>query len=181
MQKILDGSQALCEVFTFKEGLLSAFGHDLRIKAASFIIIMENSPPRVKVIIESDSLAADSAVEKNIPRPGLLTEKDRRDIDRNIRKDVLESGRYEEIRFVSSKIEKGDSGYHVEGDLALHGATKSISFAALKEGGDYVSEIRLHLPDFGIKPYSAVWGSIRIKPDVLVRMKVAASELEGFI
>lgn len=178
---MFDQSNALCEVLTFKEGLLSAFGHDLRIVATSFFIKMQNSPPGIKAVFDSGSLLVDCAMEKDTPRPGLLTDKDRLDINRNTRKDVLEANRYEAIIFVSSGVRKKETAYEIEGELSLHGHTAGISLAASRDEGYYVSETWLHLPDFGIKPFSTAWGTIRIKPDVLVRVKIPISELEGFL
>ncbi len=180
MKKFLDNSLALCEVFTFREGLLAAFGHDLRINVTSFTIEIDKNPPGIRAAFDAGSLRADCAMEGGLPRPDLLSDKDRREIDDNIIKGVLEAGKYEEIRFVSSNIGKKEPGYQVEGELVLHSATRRISFAASKEEAYYVSDVRLHLPDFGIKPFSAAWGTMRVKPDVLVRVRLPAAELEGF-
>ena len=37
---------------------------------------------------------------------------------------------------------------------------------------DWVAELKLHQPDFGIKPYSAALGALKVKPDILVRVSV---------
>jgi hypothetical protein len=35
-----------------------------------------------------------------------------------------------------------------------------------------VAEIKLHQPDFGIKPFTAALGALKVKPDVVVRVSV---------
>jgi hypothetical protein len=35
-----------------------------------------------------------------------------------------------------------------------------------------VAEVKIHQPDFGIKPYTAALGALKVKPDVLVRVSV---------
>jgi hypothetical protein len=35
-----------------------------------------------------------------------------------------------------------------------------------------VVELKLHQPDFGIKPFSAALGALRVKPDVMIRVSV---------
>jgi hypothetical protein len=41
-----------------------------------------------------------------------------------------------------------------------------------KEGDDVVGEVTLHQPDYGIKPYSAMLGTLKIRPDVKVRIRL---------
>jgi len=35
-----------------------------------------------------------------------------------------------------------------------------------------VAEVPIHQPDFGIKPYSAMLGALKVKPDLVVRCSV---------
>ena len=42
-----------------------------------------------------------------------------------------------------------------------------------------VTVVRLHQPDFGIKPYSALLGTLKIKPEVTVRCSVPRASLPG--
>ena len=77
--------------------------------------------------------------------------------------------KHPEIVFASTKITPSGEGYQIAGDLTLHGHTKPIAFEAKPEGGRLVAEITLHQPDFGIKPYSAMLGTLKIKPDLVVR------------
>ncbi len=97
---------------------------------------------------------------------GEITAGDQTTIERNIVEDVLEAKRYPEIRFRSTRI----AGLHVEGTLSLHGRERPIAFDVREEGDRRIAEVRLHQPDFGIKPYRAMLGTLRIRPDVLVRV-----------
>lgn len=66
----------------------------------------------------------------------------------------LEVGEYPTSRFISTSVEKTESGYMVTGDLTLHGVTKSISFpvTAEKKQDMLVGEARFTMNrlDFGI-------------------------------
>ena len=42
-----------------------------------------------------------------------------------------------------------------------------------------VAEVSLHQPDFGIKPYSAMLGTLRVKPDVTVVVSLPADAVAG--
>ena len=91
-------------------------------------------------------------------------------VGETIIKKVLETDAYHDIIMVSSSVTREDSSYKIEADLTLHGRTRQISFSVRKEDGRYNADIWLHLPDFGIRPFSALFGMIKIKPDILVRV-----------
>ncbi len=40
----------------------------------------------------------------------------------------------------------------------------------------WTAEVRLQQPDFGIRPYRAMLGTLRVQPDVLIRMSVPAPD-----
>ena len=63
----------------------------------------------------------------------------------------------------------------VEGTLALHGTTRPVAFDAVADERDWRAEVRLDLRDFGIKPYTAMLGALRVRADVLVRIRVPRS------
>ena len=67
---------------------------------------------------------------------------------------------------------RADGGYDVEGDLTLHGVSKPISTTTKKQGDRQVASIDLHQPDFGITPYKAMMGTLKIKPDVTVVLSI---------
>jgi hypothetical protein len=46
---------------------------------------------------------------------------------------------------------------------------------AKKVGSHFVAQVVLHQPDFGIKPYSAMLGALRIRPDVRIELSVPTS------
>lgn len=174
-----DESSAVCQIFTFKEGLLSPFAHDLRIAVTSFVIEVGGEGHFINASFDARSLKVDCAVENGKERPDLLTEADRNTINNSILNEVLQPGKYPVIGLVSSSVRKSDSKYVVCGALTLHGLTREISFDVRKEDGThYVCDVGLHLPDFGIKPFSTLFGAVRIKPDILIHMRIPTSRIE---
>ena len=165
-----DQSSALCYVFTYKEGLLSGLGHDLRITVASFAVDVAEDAGSIRARFDAGSLRVDCAMREGEARPGVLTADDTKEIDETIIKKVLETDAYHDIIMVSSSVTREDSSYKIEAALTLHGRTRQISFSVRKEDGRYNADIWLHLPDFGIRPFSALFGMIKIKPDILVRV-----------
>lgn len=156
-------------VFTFKEGLLSAVAHDLKIRVTRFTIDVDPATNAITATFDPASLEVVSAMKNGQEAPGALGDSDRRKIEENIRSDVLHVKKHPEVRFSSTSVEEDGSGYRVRGQLTLHGRTREIAFTSRSDGEGQVAEVKIHQPDFGIEPYSAMLGTLKIKPDVLVR------------
>lgn len=167
-----NASNAECYVFTFKEGLLSAVAHDLKIKVTDFDIELDAENDAIKGTFDASSLRVVNAMANGADTPGKPGDGDKQTIEGNIVKDVLHSGKYPKISFASEAFrEKGD-GYQVKGNLTLHGQEKSIVVDVKDTGDRYIAETTIHQPDFGIKPYSAMMGTLKIKPDVKIVVSV---------
>ena len=170
----IDPESAECLVFTYKEGLLSAVAHDLKLRVTRFSIDVDDEHRAIDARFEAASIRVVAAMRDGAEAPAALGEADRRKIEQNLAADVLDAARHPEIRFTSRSVTPDGDGYRVEGDLALHGQTRHITLRTRAEGGRQIAELTLHQPDFGIKPFSAMMGTLRIKPDVRVRIAVPA-------
>ncbi|MBI5075553.1 MAG: YceI family protein [Nitrospirae bacterium] len=177
MQRV-DQSTAACQIFTFKEGMLSRFAHDLRINVTSFFIDVGGADHFISARFDTQSLRVDCAMADGRERPDLLSLRDKDDINNNIIREVLQAETYPEIALTSSSIKKHDGDYLVTGQLIVHGQAREISLNVRKESRSrYVVDVSLHLPDFGITPFSALFGAIRIKPDILVHIEIPAEHV----
>ena len=163
---------ARCTVFTFKEGLLSAIAHDLEIAVERFTI--ERDEGKLEARFEPQSLRVRHPMKDGAPNPSGLSERDKKKIESTIQDDVLETRRHPEIRFTSSEVKVEGDTATIRGTLALHGRTKPLEVRARKEGPRWIVETTLHQPDFGITPYTAMMGTLRIKPEVRVRIELPA-------
>ncbi|MBI3184143.1 MAG: YceI family protein [Myxococcales bacterium] len=165
-----DAQSAECLVFTFKEGALSALGHDLKIRVGRFDLAIDEQEGAVSATFDPTSLQVVCAVRDGAERPEALSERDRRQIEDAIRDEVLDARRHPEIRFSSTSVTREEGGYRVDGELTLLGRRRNITFQTREEAGRQVAEVRLHQPDFGIRPYSAMLGTLKVKPGVHVRV-----------
>ena len=170
--KRFDQSSAKCQIFTYKEGLLSTLAHDLRINVTSFVVELGDNDDSINARFDAGSLHVDCAMADGVERRDLLSGKSMKEIDDNILKDVLYAATHRYIFFCSASVITDDSFYRIKGTLTLRGKGKEILLTAQNEDKYYVAEARLRLPDFGIKPFSALFGAIRIKPDVLIRIMI---------
>jgi polyisoprenoid-binding protein YceI len=173
----LDQSAAECLVFTYKEGLLSAVAHDLEIRVTRFELDVDEAAPSVTARFDAASLRVVTAMHDGAPKEGALSDGDKQKIEHNLAEDVLHTREHPEIRFASTSVKPDGEGYRIAGELTLHGKTRVIAFSAQPAGDRLVAEVRLHQPDFGVKPYSAMLGTLKVKPDVLVRCSVPKAGL----
>ena len=167
--------EADCRVYTFKEGLLSAMAHDLEIRVERFHVEWDDERTRIEARFDPRSLRVVHAMKDGAPNPGALSDRDKKKIESNIEGEVLETGRHPEIRFVSSGIEQQADAFIVHGMLDLHGRSRSVHVRVVREGARWIANATLHQPDFGITPYTAMMGTLRIQPEVKVRLSAPAS------
>ena len=172
-----DASTAECLVFTYKEGLLSAIAHDLEIRVGRFDLDIDEVPLAVRARFDPTSLTVVGARSHGAVQPGALGESDRHKIERTLQDEVLHVREHASIVFTSSAVTAEGEGFRVAGDLTLHGKTRPLTFVARPEGERMVVSVQLHQPEFGIKPYSAMLGALKIKPDVTLRCSVPRAAL----
>ena len=163
-----DQSQAECHVLTFKEGALSALAHDLELRVGRFTIDVA-ADHSVDARFDASSLTVLHAV-KDGRRSGALSDGDKRKIEKTIVGDVLDARRYPEIHFRAPAPTRTSDGYVLAGELTLHGKTRALEVRTRTVGTSQVAEVVVHQPDFGIKPYSAMLGTLKVRPDVTIRV-----------
>ncbi len=167
----IDPDMSRFTVRAFASGLLAAMGHSPTIAVRDFTGQAELTPgsldpAALHIRIKTGSLN----VTDN------MSDKDRREIERTMNQEVLETARYPEILFESSKVsasKAGDGQYLVNmvGDLSLHGVTKQrrpIS-AQVAVTGDILrahGEFSLLQTAYGIKPVSIGGGSLKLKDEL---------------
>jgi polyisoprenoid-binding protein YceI len=167
-----DASQADCFVYVYREGALTAMGHDLKLHVTHFTIEITTEPPAIQAECRTDSLRVMGTIRDNRVNENEPSLQDKREIEENIRADVLATGKYPTISFRSTSVEKAGNAYRITGWLELHGIKRKIVFTVEQRSSRAVAKVPLHQPDFGIKPFRAFMGMLRVKPDVLVEVSV---------
>lgn len=162
-----------CHVLTFKEGVLSAVAHDLKIRVGQCSITI-GEDESIEATFDPKSLSVVCARKDGRDAPGTLSGGDKKKIESNIQKDVLHSKKHPEIRFVSTSVTRDGDRATITGDLTLHGKTKSITATATKKGERWETEVSIHQPDYGIKPYSAMLGALKVQSTLRVQLSVPA-------
>jgi len=165
-----DPSTAECLVFTYKAGLLSGVAHDLKLRVERFEIAVDDQG--IHTHFHASSLRVVCAQVGGQDDPRALSEKDRREIEATIVRDVLDARRHPAIDFRSSAVAAtvAPAEIQIDGTLSIRGRERPLRLLARREADRAVIETAIHQPDFGIRPYTAMLGALRIKPDVAVRV-----------
>lgn len=160
-------------VFTFKDGLLSKVAHDLKVRVSRFSLDFDPAASKLSAEFDPTSLEVINAVHDGAEDPKALSAADKEKIASQIQKEVLETARHPKIQFISTQVaRRPDGGYSVKGDLTLHGTTRPLSTETRVEGGKQVAEVELNQPDFGVEPFKAMMGTLKVKPVVRVRISI---------
>ncbi|MEZ4362406.1 MAG: YceI family protein [Kofleriaceae bacterium] len=169
----LDASAVECRVFTFKEGALSALAHDLELRVTRLTLEVgdEGAAPRaVRATFDARSLVVLHALRDGKPTSE-LSDSDKSKIVETLQREVLDVRKHSEIVY-QGRAEAAGDGFALTGELTLTGRRRAVPLRAAPQGRRMVAETTLHQPDFGIKPYRALLGALKVRPEVKVRISL---------
>ena len=159
---------------TAREGVAAKAGHDLLIafqRWSGTITSQGDDPAQVEIEIDMDSF---DVLEGTGGVVG-LTGDDRKDINATARK-LLDVDRHPQANFASDRITASDSGGTIEGTLTLRGesATVTVEVAETRPSA-WQGTATVLQSAFGIKPYRAFFGALRLADPVGVEVTVDLS------
>lgn len=153
---------ASLHVETGRSGAAAKAGHDLIIDVTSWEATLEVGDN------SSLTLSADpTSLRVREGKGGMqaLKDDDKDDIHKTIDKDVLKQ---KDVTFTSSSVEPAGDGLKVSGELEMAGKSKPVSFELSESGGTITGSATLDQTDWGIKPYSALFGALKVNDEVKV-------------
>ena len=158
---------------TGRKGAGSAVGHDLTIEVTDWSVQV-NVPETgladatATARVELGSLAVRTGTGGARP----LTDKDRGEIETNARR-TLHVDRHPIATFESARVVTGDDSATISGILTLHGAAVPIDVEVREVTPDrYRATTVVTQSAYGIKPYSAFLGALKVRDDVEVEVEV---------
>jgi polyisoprenoid-binding protein YceI len=175
---IIIAAQSRLTVRAVAKGLLSAFGHSPTLTVGKVSGEVEFDAVNfhaasLRLIIPADSFA----VLDNI------SEKDRREIERKTREEVLEVAVYPEIVYQSVNVtiqrtREDNYRMRVSGELSLHGIKRVETIdAGVLETEDCLrarGETTLRQSDYRIAPVTALGGAIKLKDELEIAFDINA-------
>lgn len=180
---VIDGRRSRFTVQASATGLLSAMGHNPTIGIRTFRGQVEFNADALeaggfRLTIQSSSLAVQDDI----------SDKDRKEIERVMKAEVLEIEKYPEIRYESSSIsiQKIDSSLYtatLNGSLSLHGVTRVEAIPVriltmgemLRASGDFT----LKQSNYQIKPVSVAGGALKLKDELKFSFEMVANKQES--
>ncbi|HEY1570461.1 MAG TPA: YceI family protein [Pseudonocardiaceae bacterium] len=156
---------------TTRQGLATKVGHDLTIEVTrwSGTVTVDPAGHGIDVTIEIGSLAVVHGAGGVKP----LSDRDRNEIRTNAAK-ILDSSRTPTARFVATSAELGaDGGGTVTGTLTLRGVSRDHTLTITPLGeGRFRATGTVTQTEFGIKPYTAFLGALKLADAVTVEAEV---------
>ena len=146
-------------VRTGKGGAISKVGHDLVLEVGRWEGTL--TPQRVELTADARSLRVVSGSGGATP----LGAGEKAGIAQTIDEKVLRGGT---IAYRSSAVSERADGYDVEGELDLLGVTHPIGFALSLDGDHLTGSARLKQTDWRIKPYTALFGTLKVADELEV-------------
>jgi polyisoprenoid-binding protein YceI len=155
-------------------GLLSGLGHNPVVAIADFSGEAHWDPGDPKqASLRLRIRAASLAVQNDI------SDKDRREMERVMREEVLETGKYPEIVFESTSVSvNANNRVDIDGNLALHGVTRrerlpaqfAVTGDLLRAFGDFT----IRQTDYQIKLASVAGGALKLKDELKFNFDIVA-------
>jgi hypothetical protein len=157
-------------VRTSRTGAVAKAGHDLLLHVTAWeaTVRIADEPGGTSIELHADG----SSLRVREGTGGLkaLDDDDRASIEQTIDEEVL--GR-EAVTFRSTQVRpSGDgAGLSVQGDLTILGTTRPVAFdVAVADDGGLSATTVVRQTDFGITPYTALFGALKVADEVTVAM-----------
>jgi polyisoprenoid-binding protein YceI len=161
--------RARVHVFTFKQGLLARLAHDLRLSVARFEIHLDHD--QVHATFDADSLRVDGVAHGDSVEPDALTREDKAKIEETVRTELLHSAAHPRIE-LKGTLKRDGAAVTVDGELRLRGQSQGLRVPVKVERERTFAEVELSPSRFGIPPYKALAGAIRLQDRVVVRVEL---------
>ena len=159
-----DGTLA---VRTERTGAAAKAGHDLLLHVTRWNATLDlGDLPRVALDADATSLR----VREGTGGMQKLGDEDRANIEKTIDDEVLSR---RAIGFRSTRVERSGHRLHVEGDLTLARATRPIAFELELAGDRIAGAAVVKQTEWGMKPYSALFGALKVADEVRVEIDAA--------
>ena len=174
----VDAGKSTFTVRALAGGLFSALGHDHTIAIRDFSGESQLTPDSIQpASLQMTIKAASLAVTDKV------SDSDRQEIEKTMREEVLETGKYPEIVFKSTRVEadrtgEGEYRARIFGDFTLHGVTRNGVIAAqLTLSGNTLrarGQFSLKQSEYNIKRVSVAAGTINVKDELKLSFDMIA-------
>lgn len=160
---------------TSRTGLGRKVGHDLTIEVSEWaadLVLEPADPARSGVAVKMDVGSLRVLDGAGGLKP--LTDADRAEIEKTIREKILRTADHPVITFSSQQVTGTPASFGITGELSIMGQARPVQVQAAVVGGRIQGNATVTQSAFGIKPYSAFAGALRLADDIRVEFDLAA-------
>lgn len=162
----------IVQVFTFKAGLLAGAAHDLRLRFERCDCALDGEA--LTASIDLGSLRVDGPVRGGVVDADAYDAGRRAEIERAARLEVLRADRFPTAAFTGRAVARA-GGHDVRGTLVLAGRDAPLAFTVAEDGSTHRASFELQPSRWGIAPYSALLGTIRVQDRVRIEVVVTTA------
>jgi len=170
---MLGPENGVLSVRTGRTGAAAKAGHDLLIHVTAWHATLEvgEDPAQTSIVLDAD--ATSLRVREGTGGMQALGDDDRASIQETIDDEILKR---EAIAFRSTAVEADGSRLRVQGELTLAGRTGPIAFdLEVDDQGTLRGSAVVKQTDWGITPYSALFGALKVADEVEVAIDAGLS------
>jgi hypothetical protein len=153
---------------TYREGLAKAVGHDLVIEVGEWSAEADVGEDPANTTISGTAQVGSLNPIEGVGGLKPLSDADKSEIKKNIRK-ILTSP---EISFESSSVKVAGNSATVSGNLTIMGRSELIDIQLTESGGKIKASFSVLQTRWGIKPFTAMMGTLRVADRVDVEFEV---------
>ena len=153
-------------VRTGRTGTVAKAGHDLLIEVRAWTATLDLEAPRLTLDADATSLH----VVEGTGGMKALDDGDRANIRQTVDDEILKRN---DIQFRSTDVQRTGTGLAVRGDLTLVGTTRPIAFDLALTDDRVTGTAVVTQTEWGIKPYSALFGALKVADEVRVEIDAA--------
>ncbi len=162
-------ANATLAVRTGRTGAAAKAGHNLLLHVTSWEATLAIGDAASSLVLDADG--ASLRVIEGTGGLQALGDDDKVSIAQTIDEEVL---RRSTISFRSTALRSSDGGLEIEGDLTLAGVTRPLTLAvAVGADGVLRANAVVTQTDFGISPFSTLFGTLRVVDEVEVSVETS--------
>ena len=158
---------------TRREGLAARAGHDLTIDVTDWSGDLTHDPDdlagtTLAVTVDLNSLRVRDGSGGALP----LTDRDRNEINATMTR-ILGSGGSPVATFVASRVAPSGGGGSIDGTLTMRGIQRPLRLAIIDgDSHRYRGTATVVQSAYGIKPYSGMFGTLKVRDEVAIEFEV---------
>jgi polyisoprenoid-binding protein YceI len=153
---------------TGRTGAVARAGHDLLIHVTAWEATLNVADDPAQSRIEVSADGGSLRVLEGTGGMKALDDDDKQNIQQTIDDEVLHRTR---VTFRSNRVSPTASGLHVEGELSMFDRAHALAFDVAADGGGSIEAVAvIAQTDFGMKPYTALFGALKVADEVRVTL-----------